>query len=54
MADDTNEASESLEPEEDVLSDEELDTISGGRGGRGGRAMKRPEAPRPVESDEYA
>ena len=42
------------EPEPDELSDEELDTISGGRGGRGGRAMKRPEAPRPVESDEYA
>jgi bacteriocin-like protein len=51
MADETKDP---LEPENDVLSDEELDTISGGRGGRGGRAMKRPEAPRPMESDEYA
>ena len=51
MADETKEP---LEDGNDELSDEELDTISGGRGGRGGRAMKRPEAPRPVESDEYA
>jgi bacteriocin-like protein len=50
----TDEKNVPPEPEQDELSDEELDTISGGRGGRGGRAMKRPEAPRPVESDEYA
>jgi bacteriocin-like protein len=50
----TDERKDAPDVEKDELSDEELDSVSGGRGGRGGRAMKRPEAPRPVEPDDYA
>jgi len=39
---------------DDELSDDELESISGGRNGRGARPVRRPEMPRPTELDEYA